>query len=273
MLWEEIINNSKIRNLTTKQTFQEETQKTILTYLSHKEAFNQIVFQGGTSLRFFYGNPRFSEDLDFVLKNKKEKINLLEKISKIQTFITNIYLFIEEIEITQQKKDKNIQRITLKTISDIPEQNLQIHLELAYIPSYYNQPKILDYPPFNPAVRVEEISEILADKIIALGLREYIKGRDLWDIYFITSQKKQNVPWKLVFQKTQDYKYTTSEFKEKLLTNNEKIKKNGVSILINEMQRFLPKTILDQYEQEFNNIVNHVIKIVEQVKKVKKNEG
>ena len=39
------------------------------------------------------------------------------------------------------------------------------------------------------------------------------------------------------------------------------------------MQRFLPKTLLDQYEQEFNNIVNHVIKIVEQVKKVEKNEG
>ena len=273
MLWEEIINSSKIRNLTTKQTFQEEVQKTILTYLSQKEAFNQIVFQGGTSLRFFYGNPRFSEDLDFVLKKEEDKINLIEKTSKIQTFITNIYPFIEKIKISSQKKDQDMQRLILKTISDMPEQNLRIHLELAHIPSYHNQPKILNHPPFNPAIRVEEISEILADKITALGLRTYIKGRDLWDIYFITVEKNISVPWKLVFQKVKDYKNTPSEFEEKLQTKNKKIKKNGISILTSEMQRFLPKTLLDQYEQEFNNIVSHVAKIVEQVKKVKKDEG
>jgi len=267
MLWEEIINNSKLKNLTIKQTFQEEAQKTILTYLSHKEVFNQIVFQGGTCLRLFYGNPRFSEDLDFVLKNKEEKINLMKTISKIQIFMTNIYPFIEKIEIKSQKKDENIQRVILKTVSDLSEQNLQIHLEIAHVPSYYNQPRILNHPPFNPAIRVEEISEILADKITSLGLRTYIKGRDLWDIYFITIEKSISVPWELVFQKAMDYKNIPSEFKEKLLMKKEGIKKNGVSILRSEMQRFLPKTLADQYEPEFNSITNHVIRIVEQVKK------
>jgi len=47
------------------QVFQEEVQKAVLASLSRDEAFNHLVFQGGTALRLFYENPRFSEDSDF----------------------------------------------------------------------------------------------------------------------------------------------------------------------------------------------------------------
>ena len=56
--------------------------------------------------------------------------------------------------------------------------------------------------PLNPAIRVEEPFEILADKITALGLRTYLKGRDIWDIYFLTVEKQISVPWNLVFKKS-----------------------------------------------------------------------
>ena len=273
MLWDEIVNNSKIKNLKAHQNFQEEMQKTILAYLSHEGVFNDIVFQGGTSLRFFYGNPRFSEDLDFVLKQGKNKFDLIQKISKIKTYITNVFPFLEEIKIDAQKNDQNMQRLIFKTISNLPDQKLRIHIELAYIPSYHNQPRILNYPPLNPAIRVEEPSEILADKITALGLRPYLKGRDIWDIYFLTVEKQISVPWDLVFQKSKDYNATPSKLKENLLIASKKISKEGALILSNEMKRFLPKALLDQYEETFNEIVNHVAKTSKYVKKENGEKG
>ena len=273
MLWEEIVNNGKIKNLKAHQNFQEEMQKTILAYLSQEGVFNDIVFQGGTSLRFFYENPRFSEDLDFVLKQGKNIFDLMQKVNKIKKYIINVFPFLEEIKIDTQKNDRQMQRLIFKTISDLPDQKLRIHIELAYIPSYHNQPRILNYPPLNPAIRVEEPSEILADKITAIGLRSYLKGRDIWDIYFLTVEKQISVPWNLVFQKSKDYNSTPQKIKEKLLNSSKKIRKEGNLILSNEMKRFLPKTLLEQYEETFTKIVDHVADITDNVKNGEKSES
>lgn len=266
MLWNEVIRNSKIKNLKIHQEFQEEVQKSILTYLSHKEVFNNVVFQGGTSLRFFYGNPRFSEDLDFVLKENSDKIDLLKKFSRIKPHMINTFPFLNDVELNIQKNDKDMQRIILKTLSDVNDQKLRIHIELAYVTSYQNKPRILDYPPLNPAIRVEEATEILADKITALGLRTYLKGRDIWDIYFLTAEKQIEVYWDLVIQKSKDYKSSPLKFKENLLDASKKIRKDGTLVLSNEMKRFLPKTLLDQYEDRFSQIANDVAKIAENIK-------
>ena len=51
MIWEEILTKSKNMGWRSHHVFQEEMQKVILTCLSQEEVFNDIVFQGGTSLR------------------------------------------------------------------------------------------------------------------------------------------------------------------------------------------------------------------------------
>lgn len=150
--------------------------------LSRGEAFNHIVFQGGTSLRLFHGNPRFSEDLDFVVK-QNETFDLTENISTVQAFVEDTFPFIEKASINIQRNDDQMQRLVL-TILGKPFQRIPLHIKLAYVPSYHNRPKILDYPPLNPVVRVEESSEILADKLTALVNRPYLKGRDIWDTIF-----------------------------------------------------------------------------------------
>jgi len=261
MNWEEIITNNTIKGGSLQQTFQEEMQKTILAHLSRQGAFNDIVFQGGTALHFFYGNPRFSEDLDFVTR-KKQKFDLTEQTTKIQKFISNVFPFIQKTKITIQKNDKEMQRLILNIISDIPEQKLRIHLELAYVPSYINQPRILDYSPLNPAVRVEDPSEILADKIIALGRRPYLKGRDIWDIYFLITEKQIFIPWNLVFKKGTDYGSTPKTLKDGLIKASKKIKEEGNSVLSNEMSRFLPPSLFDQYHDIFDDILSKVAKEV-----------
>jgi predicted nucleotidyltransferase component of viral defense system len=269
MLWEEIVNKSSKRGERTHQVFQEEVQKAILASLSRGGAFTNIVFQGGTSLRLFYGNPRFSEDLDFVLRQKRTCVDLIQNIPKIRAFVKDTFPFLKETDISIQKNDQGMQRLIFKTISDIPDQRLRIHIELVYVPSHYNKPRILDCPPLNPVVRVEEPFEILADKIIALGNRSYLKGRDIWDIYFLITKKHVSIPWNLVFQKSRDYGSTPSNLKKNILIAGKRLREEGISILSSEMMRFLPKPALDQYSELFDEIANKVAEEVESVKNVK----
>ena len=46
-------------------------QALVLRSLHESEAFQCLAFVGGTALRFLYGLPRFSEDLDFSLDSSK----------------------------------------------------------------------------------------------------------------------------------------------------------------------------------------------------------
>ncbi len=269
MIWEEIVNKSSRRGGRTHQVFQEEAQKAILASLSHEGIFTNIVFQGGTLLRLFYGNPRFSEDLDFVLRQEKTCVDLIQNIPKIQAFVKNVFPFLKGTDISVQKNDRGMQRLILKTVSDTSEQRLRIHIELAYVPSHYNKPRILDYPPLNPVVRVEEPFEILADKITALGNRPYLKGRDIWDIYFLAIEKHISVPWSLVFQKSRDYGSTPLNLRKNILIASKRLREEGISILSSEMMRFLSKPTLDQYSELFDEIINKVAEEVESVKNVK----
>jgi len=179
----------------------------------------------------------------------------------VQAFVNDMFLFTEETNINIQRNDDRMQRLVLK-ISGKPFQRIRVHLELAYVPSYHNKPKILDYPPINPVVRVEEAHEILADKLTALGNRPYIKGRDIWDIYFLTTEKNVTIPWHLVFQKARDYGTTPSNLKKNILKASERLGKEGLPILHNEMMRFLPKKFLDQYSEIFEEIVGIVVENV-----------
>jgi len=44
-------------------------QEIAINGLSNANFFDKAIFHGGTALRILYGLPRFSEDLDFLLKN------------------------------------------------------------------------------------------------------------------------------------------------------------------------------------------------------------
>ncbi len=62
---------------------------------------------------------------------------------------------------------------------------------------------------------VESPQEIFADKVVALGLRPYIKGRDVWDIAFLQSRKIL-LPIELIPRKLQDYGAGAATFRTNL---------------------------------------------------------
>lgn len=273
MEWNEISQKSKREQRPVEQVFQEELQKCVLTALNREKLFQEIVFQGGTALRLFYGNPRFSEDLDFVLNEGNSKVDLSKYQGSFHKFTKDTFPFLEEIRLETQKSTEEFQRLILKTKSPSLPRSVRLHLELARVPSYLNDPRILDFPPFNPAVQVEEKTEIMADKITALFYRDYLKGRDLWDVYFLHEEKEIKIDSDLVNKKIDDYGFKVSNLGEKKKNIVKKIEDNGLKTLEAELNRFLPNTQYEQYQENFDDIISKVAEIMKNIDISKIKEG
>jgi predicted nucleotidyltransferase component of viral defense system len=262
MDWDEIEEKARMLNARVKRVFQEEMQKAILTSLSRKGCFDYIVFHGGTALRLFHGNPRFSEDIDLVLLEGNDYFDLSKYMINVERTCLGTFPFLQNVKVKVQKNEQELQRYILKAISEDTKQNIRIHIEIADVPSYRNSPKILNFPPFQPAVRVEDEEEILADKVRALGYRPFLKGRDLWDIYFLNSERSVELDVDLVVRKISDYNENVNEIDIRYEKIKKKIQTDGLSILSNEMDRFLPKHVLDSYRPIYKEILKSVIQLI-----------
>ena len=62
--------------LAGRNILREYLQARILERLQRAGAMSALAFQGGTALRFLYGLPRYSEDLDFALEGARESYDL-----------------------------------------------------------------------------------------------------------------------------------------------------------------------------------------------------
>ena len=62
--------------LAGRNILREYLQARILEGLQRAGAMSALAFQGGTALRFLYGLPRYSEDLDFALEGARESYGL-----------------------------------------------------------------------------------------------------------------------------------------------------------------------------------------------------
>ncbi|MDD3492228.1 MAG: nucleotidyl transferase AbiEii/AbiGii toxin family protein [Candidatus Thermoplasmatota archaeon] len=273
MLWEEIVAAARQRGWSPRQVFQEEIHKAVLAALSREKAFTSIVFRGGTALHLFYDNPRHSEDLDFVLHKKGQAYDLTAASAPVVAFVRQMFPFLDDVSIDIQKNDWALQRLVLRTQSQRLAQRHRIHLELAFVPAYRHRPRILTYPPLHPVVRVEEPSEIAADKATALALRPYLKGRDLWDLYYLTAEQGHPIPWNLAFQKAEDHGSTRAAFQAMLHKAAHKIRETGAAVLATELQRFLSPALLEHYQPLFPDIAGHAAELTEQASGEEDHEG
>ena len=262
VLWNEIIDKSDGMGARRRQVFAEEMQKTVLTAMALRGCFDSIVFQGGTALRLFHGNPRFSEDIDLVLVEGVGTFSLAHHMPHVGRYAQDTFPFLDSVETRAQRDDTELQRHVLRTLSEDHEQIVRVHIELASVPSHRNGPRILDFPPIQPAIRVEDTVEILADKVCALAFRPYLKGRDLWDIHYLTEERSIKIEWELVRRKAGDYGESASALIEGLERAGERIREDGMSTLESELVRFLPPQVLENYLPSFGSILGTVLGII-----------
>ena len=168
-----------------------------LSGLSRANFFYKASFCDGTALRIFHGLDRFSEDLDFALVNPDDSFDIKEYFSSVQN-----ELLAFGFEMTIEKKERqnasavqsaflkgNTQKWLLQINSINPPvqgivstQKTRIKLEIDTNPpegAAYDERYSLLPMPYQ--VRLMDLSSMFSGKIHAILVREYVKGRDLYD--------------------------------------------------------------------------------------------
>jgi predicted nucleotidyltransferase component of viral defense system len=180
-------------------------QNIALYALWRADFFEVALFQGGTSLRILHGLPRFSEDLDFMLRMPDERFGWEKYLTPIQDTFEQFGL-----ALTASSKDQMDKRIRAALIKDDSIANqldlaftdqghakaIKIKLEIDVKPPPFSgeTTTFLDYP-LDHEVRHQDLASNFALKIHALLCRGFIKGRDWYDFgWYVAKGVSPNIP-------------------------------------------------------------------------------
>ena len=194
--------------LPLRVVLKEALQVYTLAALYGQPASDRITFQGGTCLRLVYGGPRYSEDVDFVTTlSNADLADLFEPVHREVARLSP--LFGNEITMRVQKAMPEIVRWKVYYQAARQQDSTSISLEFAPYPAYTDRVAVLTPPAGFPAlpmvvVQAETLEEIMADKIAAVAGRRYVKGRDIFDLWWLM-QKGIGVNMDLVRKKWSDY--------------------------------------------------------------------
>ena len=180
------------------QATKEIIQEVALYALWRADFFKVAAFQGGTSLRILHKLPRFSEDLDFMLKEPDPDFEWRGYLEQLLACFEEYGLKSEALP-----KGKMEQRIRKAVINDNSitsqlnlsfysghaNQKIKIKLEIDVEPpagSDYNY-TYLDFPS-DYEVCHQDLGSNFALKIHALLCRGFLKGRDWYDFNWYIRQ-------------------------------------------------------------------------------------
>ena len=171
----------------TKQILQE----VALYALWRADFFEVALFQGGTSLRILHGLPRFSEDLDFMLKSPDPAFEWQPYLTRLLSIFEDFGLRSEAL--AKGGMDRRIRAAVIKDTSIIqqldftfdrrhPGKKIKIKFEIDVAPPSHSgkASSFLDFP-LDHEVAHQDLASNFALKIHALLCRGFVKGRDWFD--------------------------------------------------------------------------------------------
>ena len=260
----ELASMSEEAGLPLDRVIREELQKLILRYLSEKLFFTGGVFQGGTAIRLLYGGVRFSEDLDFVFRSIDDASfrGLEGSLKRLPGFLRRQVPFAVAVTLGHQKSSPILERFRVRVKLEGRKGGLVINLEFANVRSLLPATRLLRVDPVDVPLVVEEEIEILADKLVALSLRDFIKGRDLWDIAYLARERRVELPAEdLVFAKAMDYGCEPRDLLSRLGRRLPSLEEEGLRAPDAAMKRFLPKRLYGQLAGAFRETIAQVSEI------------
>jgi predicted nucleotidyltransferase component of viral defense system len=164
-------------------------QHKILEIIFQTESGSKLSFMGGTCLRIVHGNMRFSEDLDFdnrgvtesgwtaltaTIKNELHLFGLTVEIQEVRRQAWHIYIRIPKLlfeeGLTGQEEEKIL--IQVDAESQLADYPVEVFL--------------LNRWDFLQPIRVVPLPTLMSQKCLAFLNRKREKGRDLFDIAFLT---------------------------------------------------------------------------------------
>jgi hypothetical protein len=168
-------------------------QARILLALQQAGAMIPLAFQGGTALRFLFGLPRFSEDLDFALERpERGRFDLPQVEDRIRAQLER-----EGYEVlTRGKTERGVERLLVSVpgllheagLSPHESQRLNIRIEVDTHPPQgagLTTTVVRRHAMLN--LQHHDRPSLLAGKLHAILQRSWPKGRDLFDLFWYVS--------------------------------------------------------------------------------------
>ncbi len=167
-------------------------QARILESLQESGAWASMAFMGGTSLRFLYRLPRFSEDLDFALETPSPEFDFLGLIASARA------RFEKEGYRTEAKA--STKTVVNKAFIRFPGLEHELGLSQRAEKALSVKVEVDTRPPAGAGLEVTTVRRhatlrlahhdkrsLLAGKVAALLCREWVKGRDVYDLAWYLS--------------------------------------------------------------------------------------
>lgn len=247
----------------------EQLQLLLLDTLYAQSGSETIIFQGGTALRWVHGGIRFSEDLDFVTHLKREHIaSIVEKMypktrnaclsqfgpgsaeQQIKASRSSNYraMFVFRPE-TQRE------RIAVRLEFEMLEQGRQpkfercILRELPQVAGLVTGGQLM-LPYSSTIIPVETPEEILSDKIRALFERRYLKGRDIYDLWWIVTQMGISPCWSITQEKLSLYEAPFMPARNPDFFLAKASEGEIIRALDSDLARFIPQNLSALYKKE-----------------------
>ncbi len=237
-------------------------QLVLLHTLYSQSGSDQLIFQGGTALRWIYGGQRASEDLDFVSSMAPARLRKLLNQALLQTnrlalsqFGTGVFeekprhasfgsfrTFILFRPDTQREKINVRIEVEQNHSNHSPAQRT---IPMMDCPPVFNVMKegLLTLPYSSSILVVETPEEILTDKLRALYERRYLKGRDLYDVWFLHSMLGARTHLEQLDRKLRSYVRPFRVTQKATFFLENKSKKQLLEVLQTDLRRFLPLSV------------------------------
>ncbi|MBZ0273706.1 nucleotidyl transferase AbiEii/AbiGii toxin family protein [bacterium] len=166
--------------------------------LSRTNLREGLAFKGGTALkRCWFGDYRFSEDLDFTLVEESSLESILAKMEAAYRETHRASGISFRFSRADRKQHANSQTFYLAYEGPLSgtapkEVKVDITIREELVRSLLDRPVLRGYEeysdlPTDAVVRVYSLEEIAAEKIVALSDRARNEPRDLYDAWFLTT--------------------------------------------------------------------------------------
>ena len=181
MISSDALSQAARRNQTTEVNIAREyCQHLFLGAFYRESGSERVMFKGGTALRMIYGNPRFSEDLDFS--------GFRTSLREIEDWVASALGEMERnaipVSIAESKKTSGgYLAIIASPVRDLPVQ-IQVQVSLRRRDDVKGQ-GVLVTPELLPAYTLTQLPQrwLVEEKLEALLTR--VKPRDYFDLYFM----------------------------------------------------------------------------------------
>ncbi len=178
--------------LISRHIAREYLQDRILSSMQRAGAMIPLAFHGGTALRFLYGLPRYSEDLDFALEGLADDYDLRAYLRAVQKDLT-AENYPVEVRIDEERTVQNglvrFRGLFYELgISPHEAEVLMIKVEVDTKPPAGAGLDITVVRRYSPLrLQHHDRASLLSGKLHAILQRPYAKGRDLYDLLWYLS--------------------------------------------------------------------------------------